>query len=219
MQGREGAFSKWCELLIVVTIAFGLLIWSSLSAVARDAIEPVFSDASLWGMVVYELLVLAILLPVLWFRGWRPQSLGLQWQLRDLAAGLGLLAVCLLLTYPLTLLNWSSGSNTNPFDAMVAGRLSIAAVLAISLINPIFEEVLVCGYVIRALEPRYGPAVAVNVSVAVRASYHLYQGPIGAINILMFGLILGWWVARRGRLWPAILAHGALDLLGLMAYT
>lgn len=23
MQGREGAFSKWCELLIVVTIAFG----------------------------------------------------------------------------------------------------------------------------------------------------------------------------------------------------
>ncbi|MCF5939434.1 CPBP family intramembrane metalloprotease, partial [Xanthomonas perforans] len=66
---------------------------------------------------------------------------------------------------------------------------------------------------------RYGPAVAVNVSVAVRASYHLYQGPIGAINILMFGLILGWWVARRGRLWPAILAHGALDLLGLMAYT
>lgn len=68
MQGREGAFSKWCELLIVVTIAFGLLIWSSLSAVARDAIEPVFSDASLWGMVFYELLVLAILPPVLWFR-------------------------------------------------------------------------------------------------------------------------------------------------------
>ncbi|WP_425510584.1 hypothetical protein [Xanthomonas euvesicatoria] len=137
MQGREGAFSKWCELLIVVTIAFGLLIWSSLSAVARDAIEPVFSDASLWGMVVYELLVLAILLPVLWFRGWRPQSVGLQWQLRDLAAGLGLLAVCLLLTYPLTLLNWSSGSNTNPFDAMVAGRLSIAAVLGPRLVSPV----------------------------------------------------------------------------------
>jgi hypothetical protein len=26
-------------------------------------------------------------------------------------------------------------------------------------------------------------------------------------------------VARRGRLLPAILAHGALDLLGLMVYT
>ncbi|WP_258078146.1 CPBP family glutamic-type intramembrane protease [Xanthomonas axonopodis pv. vasculorum] len=35
----------------------------------------------------------------------------------------------------------------------------------------------------------------------------------------MLGLILGWWVARRGRLWSAILAHGALDLLGLMVYT
>ncbi|OQP81847.1 MULTISPECIES: CPBP family intramembrane glutamic endopeptidase [Xanthomonas] len=49
--------------------------------------------------------------------------------------------------------------------------------------------------------------------------YHLYQGPIGAISILMLGLILGWWMARRGRLWPAILAHGVLDLLGLMVYT
>ncbi|TXD44308.1 CPBP family intramembrane metalloprotease [Xanthomonas campestris] len=219
MQEREAASAGWGELLIVVTIAFGLSIWSSVSAVARDAVEPVFSDASLWGMVFYELLVLAILLPVLWFRGWRPQSLGLQWQLRDLAAGLGLLAVCLLVTYPLTLLNWSLGSNTHPFDAMVAGQLSITAVLAISLINPIFEEVFVCGYVIHALEPRHGRAFAVNVSVALRTSYHLYQGPIGAISILAIGLILGWWVARRGRLWPAILAHGALDLLGLMVYT
>ncbi|WOB26246.1 MULTISPECIES: hypothetical protein [Xanthomonas] len=125
-------------MLIVVTGAFGLSIWSSVSALARDAVEPVFSEASLWGMVFYELLILAILLPVLWFRGWTPQSLGLQWQLRDVVMGLGLLAVCLVATYPLTLLNGLIGGGESQFDAMVVGQLSITAVLAISLINPIF---------------------------------------------------------------------------------
>ncbi|WP_311239926.1 MULTISPECIES: CPBP family intramembrane glutamic endopeptidase [unclassified Xanthomonas] len=174
--------------------AFGLSIWSSVSALARDAVEPVFSDASLWGMVLYELLLLAILLPVLRFRGWTLQSLGLQWQLREVVMGLSLLVGCLVATYPLTQLNGPMGGAGSSFGAMVAGQLSITAVLAISLINPIFEEVFVCGYVIRALEPRHGRAFAVNVSVAIRTSYHLYQGPIGSISILVIGLILvgGW---------------------------
>ncbi|WP_022972858.1 hypothetical protein [Xanthomonas maliensis] len=50
-------------------------------------------------------------------------------------------------TYPLTLLNGRVGGDPNPTDALLAGQLSIASVLAISLINPIFEEVFVCGYV------------------------------------------------------------------------
>lgn len=37
------------------------------------------------------------------------------------------------------------------------GLSSITVVPAISLINPIFEEVFVCGYLIHALEPRHGP--------------------------------------------------------------
>lgn len=57
-----------------------------------------------------------------------------------------------------------------------------------------------------------------NVSVAIRASYHLYQGPIGAISLVIVGLMLGWWFVRTGRLWPAIIAHGLIDLLALMVY-
>ncbi|MFL8001002.1 hypothetical protein [Xanthomonas vasicola] len=38
------------------------------------------------------------------------------------------------------------------------------------------------------------PTVAVNGSVAIRMSYHLYQGPVGTISIVMIGLIRvsGW---------------------------
>ncbi|MBO9829545.1 CPBP family intramembrane metalloprotease [Xanthomonas sp. A2111] len=219
MRGRGEPSGGWGELLLVVAVAFGLPIYWSALAVLAPVVEPSFSDANLWGMVFYELLVLALLLPTLWFRGWTPQALGLQWQARDIGVGLALLAACLVATYPLNLLSDSVAAEVNPsMDAMVAGPLSAGVVVLVSLLNPIFEEVFVCAYVIRALERRHSPAFAVNVSVAIRASYHLYQGPVGAIGIVVVGLILGWWVARTGRLWPAIVAHAALDLLGLMVY-
>ncbi|QNH14532.1 type II CAAX endopeptidase family protein [Xanthomonas sp. SI] len=181
--------------------------------------EPSFSAEGLWGLAFYELLVVALLVPALWFRGWTPQALGLQWQGRDIRPAIGLLIACIVACYPVEWLGKDIDEAVNPsMDAMVAGKLSLAAVVAVSLINPIFEEVFVCAYVIRALQRNHSPAFAVNVSVAIRASYHLYQGPIGAISLVIVGLILGWWFARTGRLWPAIIAHGLMDLLALMAY-
>ena len=205
--------------MVVVATAFGLPIYWSLSDVLAPAVVPSFSEAGLWGTVFYELLVLALLVPVLWFRGWTPHALGLQWQGHDIRPAIVLLVACIVACYPLEWLGTDVDEAVNPsMDAMVAGKLSLAAVVAVSLINPIFEEVFVCAYVIRALQRNHSPAFAVNVSVAIRASYHLYQGPIGAISLVIVGLIFGWWFARTGRLWPAIIAHGLMDLLALMAY-
>jgi len=206
-------------LLVVVTTAFGLPIYWSLSAVLAPVAEPSFSAEGLWGLAFYELLVLALLVPVLWFRGWTPHVLGLQWQGRDIRPAIGLLIACIVACYPVEWMGTYMAEEVNPsMDAMVAGRLSLAAVVAVSLINPIFEEVFVCAYVIRALQRNHSPAFAVNVSAAIRASYHLYQGPIGAISLVIVGLIFGWWFVRTGRLWPAIIAHGLMDLLALMVY-
>ncbi|MBN6113782.1 CPBP family intramembrane glutamic endopeptidase [Xanthomonas bonasiae] len=219
MQGRDTIAAGWGELLAVVAIALGLPIYWSFSAVLAPTGEPSFSEASLWGMVLYELLVLALLVPVLWFRGWTLQVLGLHWQRRDIRPAIGLLIACIVACYPVNWLGAGMAEEVNPsMDAMVAGKLSLTAVVAVSLLNPIFEEVFVCAYVIRVLQRSHSPAFAVNVSVAIRASYHLYQGPVGAISLVVVGLILGWWFARTGRLWPAIIAHGLMDLLALMAY-
>lgn len=219
MQGSDKPSAGWGELVVVIAIALGLLIYSSFSALLAPAVERSFSAANLWGMVFYELVVLALLIPVLWFRGWTPQALGLQWQGRDICPAIGLLMACIVACYPLRWLGAGMAEGVNPsLEAMVAGKLTLTAVLAISLVNPIFEEVFVCAYVIRVLQRRHSPAFAVNVSVAIRASYHLYQGPIGAISLVIVGLILGWWFARTGRLWPTIIAHGLIDLLALMAY-
>lgn len=99
----------------------------------------------------------------------------------------------------------------------VAPGLNLALIIAVSIVNPIFEELFVCGYVVSTLMERRGFWTAVNVSIAIRLSYHLYQGPIGVISIVPLGFIFAYWFARTGRLWPVIVAHAIFDFVGLLA--
>ncbi len=64
----------------------------------------------------------------------------------------------------------------------VGEPLGLGTVAITSLVNSVFEEVFVCAYVISALQEKRGLAVAVNVSVALRVTYHLYQGALGALT-------------------------------------
>jgi membrane protease YdiL (CAAX protease family) len=50
----------------------------------------------------------------------------------------------------------------------------------------------------------------------IRLGYHLYQGPFGVVAIVPLGLILAYWYAKNGKLWPLIVAHAAIDLVGLL---
>ena len=63
------------------------------------------------------------------------------------------------------------------------------------------------------------PWATICVSVALRLLYHLYQGPMGVLGIIPIGLLFAFWFAKMGRLWPVIVAHGLMDLIGLLAYS
>jgi membrane protease YdiL (CAAX protease family) len=97
-------------------------------------------------------------------------------------------------------------------------RTSLPAVLAVSIVNPVFEELIVVGFVIEALRKRFGLAVAVNTSIAIRMLYHLYQGPMAFIVFAAIGLVFTFWYVRTGRLWPLIVAHMVLDFIGLASF-
>jgi len=87
----------------------------------------------------------------------------------------------------------------------------------VSVVNPIFEETFVVGYVFAAWQGA-SRWTAINISAAVRLTYHLYQGPIAVISILPLGIFFAWWLSSRGRLWPLILAHAGLDFIGLASF-
>jgi membrane protease YdiL (CAAX protease family) len=82
-------------------------------------------------------------------------------------------------------------------------------------VNPVFEELFVLGYVVQSLRKTFSLTLAVNVSVAIRLSYHLYEGPQAVIPIAIFGLMVTFAYVRLGRLWPIIVAHAILDFLAL----
>jgi membrane protease YdiL (CAAX protease family) len=88
-------------------------------------------------------------------------------------------------------------------------------VLAVSLLNPMFEELLVLAYVVQSMRKRFGLMTAMNVSIAIRLMYHLYQGPLAVIPIALFGVLVTVVYVRLGRLWPVVVAHALLDLVGL----
>lgn len=101
---------------------------------------------------------------------------------------------------------------------MTAPSASVSAVFIVSLLNPWYEELLVCAFVIEALRKRFGIAAAMNVSIAIRMSYHLYQGPPAFIVFAIFGLLMTFFYVRTGRLWPVIVAHSIEDFVALAGF-
>jgi len=224
------------EFATVITIAFGSFIYYSAAEflggpmTGADAeTQQYFTDAALIALVVQEMFVLAILSVLLRMRGW---SLGdfdirVSWRLTVAAVLLvvGYYAV-FYTTYPvivaishaLTGSDLGLGANLAISDSpSAAGSLSLFTIVLLSTVNPVFEEVIVAGYVMTVIQRRHGMWFAINVSTLIRLSYHLYQGPIAIVSIIPMGLLFGYYYARTGRLWPLILAHAIMDFLALYA--
>lgn len=207
------------EFFVVILVAFGyFLLGSILSLLAPNPDAPI-SEAGLQFLIVYELVVALVLIGFLWARGWGRKQLGFTPTARDTGLGVGL-AVVAYVAYAAV---WFLASRLlsgleEQAGGLVAPGLSLVTVLAVSVLNPIFEEIFVCGYVIAALKKTRSVSFAINVSVGIRLAYHLYQGTIGVAGIIPLGLIFACWFARTGRLWPVIVAHAILDLTALVAY-
>ena len=212
------------EFLIVVLGAFGLALPSSLlyllmgPGVGGD--RPQITDSGLVQLIVYEAIVLTVLGLFLRTRGWTLERIGLRPNLRDSMIGLGLVAIIYLLN--IGIWNFVEAFVPSLVEAayesgVTGGELDTLMVLVASAINGTFEEVFVCAYIITALKERRGLVTAVNVSAALRVTYHFYQGAYGVLTITPLALLFAYWYARTGRLWPLIVAHVVLDIIGLMS--
>jgi membrane protease YdiL (CAAX protease family) len=75
-----------------------------------------------------------------------------------------------------------------------------------------------CEFIVTAAKKYNRSTAGINVSVAVRVLYHLYQGSIGVLGIIPVRLIFALWYARTGRLWPVFVAHALFDAIGLLQF-
>jgi membrane protease YdiL (CAAX protease family) len=212
------------EFLVVLSFAFGLPIFTSIVSLGTGAGAAtggalVFTNAALLNILVFELLQSAFLIWFLRIRGWTLEKVGLSVTWRGTGAGW----LLFLGTYLFAMGAQYLARLALPVAMQAAVRvypspspdLSMELVFLVSTVNGFFEELFVAGYIITALRQTRGMWSAINVSIVVRVLYHLYQGPIGVLNILPMGLLYAYVYARTRQLWPLMLAHVLVDLFGL----
>jgi membrane protease YdiL (CAAX protease family) len=207
------------EFVIVVTVAFGYFAAASLFFAIHGHTGPFHTNATLLILSIHELILMAILFPFLRIRGWSFAKIGLDPAWRDTGWGLLLFAA----DYAVWILVWIATVAVAPETARHMSEVHVVTqvippitIVINGTINPFFEEVFVCGYVMTALRKEGHIWFAINASVAIRLVYHLYQGPLGVLSIIPMGLIAGYWYARTGRLWPVIVAHAVMDMLAML---
>lgn len=217
------ALSPIDEFVIVVVAAFGPIVVYNIQLVLQGAPpNNHIRDGEIIRLLIDEAMLLLVLGSFLYARGWTLERIGLGPHLKETMFGIGLFVVAELLSQmavSVTILLVPEFEKAEAEFAAARGALNPVLVIALSVVNPIWEEGFLCGYMITALRGRTQWSVAVAASVAVRTVYHFYQGPLGVISILPFGIVLTLCYLRWGRLWPLIVAHVAGDYIPLMAYS
>ena len=167
---------------------------------------------------------LALLCYILFRQGRNLRDIGFSFRWGDVPVSVGLFVlawlayyVCYLQIYYLHFF-WS-GRLLEPWNNMssvLGAHISIAAVLFI-FINSFFEELIVRAYVMSEISSwTRNIALAGIVSVAIQASYHLYQGVPNAVSIAALFAVFSIYYGISRRIMPVILAHLYLDILGAL---
>ena len=201
------------ERLSVILICFGYLtLGSVLSVVAGERKFDYTNDAVLWMLAIELTLGFAAIL-FLRQRGWTLSDFGFDVSRRAtigaVALYLGTNLACAIAYLPV----FRSGMLAGWEEAPVNFAAAPALMLLFLVVNSVFEELFVVGYIIEAT-PANEAAFAVSVSALVRFLYHTYQGPVAFATILPLGVIFAavYWKWRN--LWPLVLAHTAMNILG-----
>ena len=200
------------EVGLVLFIGFGFLIADSIWMVAKLGHVEI-SNAGCVVSAVSEAVFLAAVLWIGKMRGWSLATFGSRISWRDTGRGI-------LLLFAKGLVVWGCLAIIRRVypDGIAADRVTMAGVtlpfiLLVSVINPVFEEVLEAGYIIQSLQ-RFGMWPAVLASALFRASFHWWMG-MGAISIFASGVIVGLAYWRWRQLWPLIVAHALGDFFAL----
>lgn len=222
MIGFVRSFGPRTETALVVLAAFGLFMLASIQSLIFGHSAAIISNGGMLATMAYELFVIALIASFLRLRGWTLADVGVTPvtpRLTLIGIGLFLFAhVAYVMAAYIAIALAPAAFSAESYNKLVSPDLNLPIVLLMSTINPIFEETILCGYLlsVRRTGPNAWPAV--HLSIAIRMLYHLYQGAYGTVAVIAVGFIFSAWYARSRQIWPPILAHALFDLIGLMRY-
>ena len=118
---------------------------------------------------------------------------------------------------------FGAGRDLSRFEAVAGSTPELARLLLLSWTVAAFGEelafriVLMRGVAYSLGDGRAAYAVALVVQAVIFAAVHAYQGPAGVGGTAVSGLIYGvLTLASRGSIWPAAMAHGINNTIGIV---
>ena len=224
MKSQIQRLSPKNEFFIVNFLFFAFPIYNSSKGLYYGATynQPtIITNYNVAILLLFEVLVLLAVFSILALRGYSKNSLELNMDANSTLYGLWLIMKCYLsvvvfLYLPAALISLFLYDLTHLFkylpDFII--DLNIFSIVALSVINAIFEEFALIGYLFTAVEKVKSTKLAFAISLGVRLSYHTYQG-LGLLGVLICGIVMGKAYMEKRNLWPLILCHAGLDLIGL----
>jgi len=150
-----------------------------------------------------------VFVPWLWWRGWRPAMLGAPSGPLDVPRGIVLwFLTSLVLAAVFGLVSIFQKEIVEP---AVKVHLSDLVIVAVSILNALFEELLWLAYGVTALARRIGLRRACIASIVLRTAVHVYEGPLAVLGVLPIGIVFTIYFARTRRVWPVIVAQALQD--------
>lgn len=208
------------EATVVAAVCFGLFSLWSIQAVMAGFPAAQYSNDGVLQMMALEGLLAGVALLFLRVRGFDVASLlprPTWWD--TLLGALTYLAAWALETVSMSLYeSVVPPTATRDVVAFSFTGLTVVTLVAFSIVNGLFEEVFLLGVLTRGLR-QWGLALAIGLPLLLRLLYHTYQGPLGAIGVVAFGLTVTLVYVRTGRLWPSVYAHILADLIPMAVWT
>jgi len=96
--------------------------------------------------------------------------------------------------------------------------LTVVTLIAFSVVDGSFEEMFLLGVLTRGLRG-LGLGLAIGLPLLLRLLYHTYQGPLGALGVVAFGIAVTLMYVKTGRLWPSVYAHILADVIPMLAWS
>lgn len=214
------------EFIIVITASLGYFIYSALQYTHfsdSDATVISYGDAEIIHMLQYESAVLVFLFLFLKFQGRNLKDLGFSVSIDKITHGL----ILFIANYIIYLLLFrvfgdfliTSGTEGSSSAAVAYSiNLSILPLILFSIINPIFEEFILVGYIASVVGKRFGLIITLITSVFFRLSFHVYQGPLILLSILPMGILFTVYFWHKRSIVPLIIGHGVMDFLSFYVF-
>lgn len=198
------------EIIIVIAVGLGLFIYASTDNILNHHTEravKAYNSADFYFIIIYELIVSAVLFDYLRSKHWTWKDFNLHFSISMIGIALLLVAIRNIIGIAgiktLTALNIVDYTK----EPTVLLQSNILGMVLMLIVNSVYEEMLLVGYLFKKLEKYGHPALIIFISFLIRESYHTYQGWGNVPMVLSLSLVFGIYYIRYKKLWPLIIAH------------